>query len=81
MLPTVHLQILRAFRYHEYFHVILKVISLLWLTINNNNPTSIILISHTENLARRLQHFRYLSTKLISYRRTRSFVNEIFLGM
>ena len=50
---TVYLQALRAFRYDGYFNVILKVTSLLCMTlklrvINNNNPTSLLFISHLE---------------------------------
>ena len=50
---TVYLQALRAFRYDGYFNVILKVTSLLCMTlklrvINNNNPTSLLFISHPE---------------------------------
>jgi hypothetical protein len=38
------------FCYHEFFHVILKVISLWKLTLNNNNAPSIFFISQTEHL-------------------------------
>lgn len=58
MLPTMQLQELRAFHYHEYLHVILKVVSVLWLTLkmrvtNNNNPPSLVFISQPEHL---IQH-------------------------